>query len=313
MNMKKTALSAAILGVIGSAGMALPTAASAASLLSDGTWELTIMITPNTTSYDYPASCDAAGGSGTYCTTSTAFDVGTKKGWNTSFTFGSTPGSASVGALNNGTNVVVTNDFSGYYPGLGPGTYGTADATQTDFGRLVFDVTGGNGDISTGASGSFQVDSFFATAGGTFAQFINGATGFSGNVDDTGIMTLGIDNRFGAIDGPSGGVVGPWNVEPGGTAPLTFTTGSMPDSAGAGTISGTTCAAATGGGFDCVLVSYGAVGSAWGTFTGNPYYEVWDIHLSQLSAPAIPIPAAVWLFGSGLLGLVGVARRKKVS
>ena len=27
---------------------------------------------------------------------------------------------------------------------------------------------------------------------------------------------------------------------------------------------------------------------------------------------AVPVPAAVWLFGSGLLGLVGVARRKKV-
>jgi hypothetical protein len=27
--------------------------------------------------------------------------------------------------------------------------------------------------------------------------------------------------------------------------------------------------------------------------------------------PEIPVPAAVWLFGSGLLGLVGVARRKK--
>jgi hypothetical protein len=27
--------------------------------------------------------------------------------------------------------------------------------------------------------------------------------------------------------------------------------------------------------------------------------------------PTVPVPAAVWLFGSGLLGLVGVARRKK--
>ena len=26
---------------------------------------------------------------------------------------------------------------------------------------------------------------------------------------------------------------------------------------------------------------------------------------------AVPVPAAIWLFGSGLLGLVGVARRKK--
>ena len=28
---------------------------------------------------------------------------------------------------------------------------------------------------------------------------------------------------------------------------------------------------------------------------------------------AVPVPAAVWLFGSGLLGLIGVARRKKVA
>ena len=28
--------------------------------------------------------------------------------------------------------------------------------------------------------------------------------------------------------------------------------------------------------------------------------------------PAVPIPAAAWLFGSGLLGLIGIARRKKV-
>ena len=29
--------------------------------------------------------------------------------------------------------------------------------------------------------------------------------------------------------------------------------------------------------------------------------------------PAFPVPAAVWLFGSGLLGLVGVARRRKAA
>ena len=31
----------------------------------------------------------------------------------------------------------------------------------------------------------------------------------------------------------------------------------------------------------------------------------------SLSVNAVPIPAAVWLFGSGLIGLIGVARRKK--
>jgi hypothetical protein len=28
---------------------------------------------------------------------------------------------------------------------------------------------------------------------------------------------------------------------------------------------------------------------------------------------AVPLPATVWLFGSGLLGLIGMARRKKVA
>jgi len=31
------------------------------------------------------------------------------------------------------------------------------------------------------------------------------------------------------------------------------------------------------------------------------------------SLAAVPIPAAVWLFGSGLLGLIGMARRKKAA
>lgn len=32
---------------------------------------------------------------------------------------------------------------------------------------------------------------------------------------------------------------------------------------------------------------------------------------SSSSTTLVPVPAAVWLFGSGLLGLVGIARRKK--
>ncbi len=33
----------------------------------------------------------------------------------------------------------------------------------------------------------------------------------------------------------------------------------------------------------------------------------------NFSFTAVPVPAAVWLFGSGLLGLFGIARRKKLA
>jgi hypothetical protein len=33
----------------------------------------------------------------------------------------------------------------------------------------------------------------------------------------------------------------------------------------------------------------------------------------EINTSVVPVPAAVWLFGSGLLGLVGVARRKKAA
>jgi len=37
----------------------------------------------------------------------------------------------------------------------------------------------------------------------------------------------------------------------------------------------------------------------------------WAVHAGDVGASAVPVPTAVWLFGSGLLGLIGVARRKK--
>lgn len=41
----------------------------------------------------------------------------------------------------------------------------------------------------------------------------------------------------------------------------------------------------------------------------NPALESSSI---TVEASVVPVPAAVWLFGSGILGLIGVARRKKV-
>jgi len=36
-----------------------------------------------------------------------------------------------------------------------------------------------------------------------------------------------------------------------------------------------------------------------------------SLHLVSIAPSSVPVPAAVWLFGSGLLGLIGVARRNK--
>ncbi|MFK5947574.1 MAG: VPLPA-CTERM sorting domain-containing protein [Methylococcales bacterium] len=48
------------------------------------------------------------------------------------------------------------------------------------------------------------------------------------------------------------------------------------------------------------------------TFTGfNPNFDITTITITSGPHPPIPVPAAVWLFGSGLLGLTTLARRKK--
>jgi len=58
-----------------------------------------------------------------------------------------------------------------------------------------------------------------------------------------------------------------------------------------------------------------------GTLTGNgfdPTDATWTFsttsidsyNMSVQTVAVVPVPAAVWLFGSGLIGLVGVARRK---
>ena len=47
-------------------------------------------------------------------------------------------------------------------------------------------------------------------------------------------------------------------------------------------------------------------GNSYAIEFGSVTGEVYGVDLAP-----IPVPAAVWLFGSGLIGLVGVARRKK--
>ncbi|MDX2504381.1 MAG: VPLPA-CTERM sorting domain-containing protein [Gammaproteobacteria bacterium] len=58
----------------------------------------------------------------------------------------------------------------------------------------------------------------------------------------------------------------------------------------------------TGAGFD-------ATQGTW-EFSGQTASDV-TFSWSSSNNTVVPVPAAVWLFGSGLIGLIGVARRKK--
>jgi hypothetical protein len=70
--------------------------------------------------------------------------------------------------------------------------------------------------------------------------------------------------------------------------------------------------------FDCPETGGGActgnsLGMAAGPFPGQkPQFVGTTADDFPVSGSPVPVPAAVWLFGSGLVGLVGVARRKKV-
>ena len=54
-------------------------------------------------------------------------------------------------------------------------------------------------------------------------------------------------------------------------------------------------------------LEFGVNSAATGYTMSGVYYD----NFSLAGTPAVPVPAAVWLFGSGLLGLIGVARRRK--
>ena len=45
-------------------------------------------------------------------------------------------------------------------------------------------------------------------------------------------------------------------------------------------------------------------------FLGDRDYNDLVVRVSGVSHMAVPVPAAVWLFGSGLLGLLTIARRR---
>ena len=51
-------------------------------------------------------------------------------------------------------------------------------------------------------------------------------------------------------------------------------------------------------------------GNGYDTTSATWSFSANNASFYSMSVAAVPVPAAVWLFGSGLIGLIGVARRK---
>jgi hypothetical protein len=194
-----------------------------------------------------------------------------------------------------------------------PGTFGSGIAGDTVMGIMNFTMSGGTMSVT-----SYSQDSYLDTAGGTFALDVVGGTGsMTGSIDGSGGMSFTPTGRWGIAAGYATSLGHlEWNRESvaNPTAGLykSFTTGTSTNlnkgATPAYSQTGSALADAGAGMWTGTLVSVGNIGSTWGAFNKQQYTELWDI---KITASAVPVPAAVWMFGSGLLGLVGVARRRK--
>ena len=204
------------------------------------------------------------------------------------------------------------------------GGFGSGIVGDGLMGVIGFTKSGGSYSVT-----SYSQDSYLATTGGTF--YLQDQDGGDGNSDGA-LMGLTINDTTGAMtfdptgrDGIAAKFAGslglqPWNVDDGSDGGGTglwdvFTTGSNtnrnqgPFTPGF-TVTGSNLVDAAGGTWTGTLVSAGNIGGSWGDFNMTQYSEVFDITIKSATT-VIPVPAAVWLFGSGLIGLVGVARRRK--
>ena len=219
-----------------------------------------------------------------------------------------------IGGASMGANAALTSTNTLNFTQGGQGTtacnYGTTPPCAKN-GYNITDIVGSYFTMDTNGSGTIEIAEknpigsnngivlgTTQLASGSHSGSVNGSE--SPNIDNpweffggTGMhQTISSTLVNGAFD------LSGWNVTWNGIA-------SIPLVGNATIICDGNNEAACGIGSTYVVDGAYHVGGAGFTTVG------YTVHLEGTVAAAIPVPAAVWLFGSGLLGLAGVARRKR--
>jgi hypothetical protein len=202
--------------------------------------------------------------------------------------------------------------------------------------------------ISAGASQAAYQD--IAVNGGFETGDFTGWTQFPGSLGTAGqtIVTPGNGSTFAANlnePNPAANIIKQANLRPGEWTPgqaidISF---DYKGSAGAGgVLFAELFMELTGGGVgpgSGILAVIANPSASWQTFTASSVagpdtsggvtlqlnvtcgadpgcfseFQIDNVTISADLPSAVPVPAAVWLFGSGLVGLIGIARRKKAA
>ena len=213
-------------------------------------------------------------------------------------------------AMHDGVHIGTVQTASGSHSGApfgAPGYSGTnfVQMDQTSMGAPIY-VSAAD---PSGADGGTQNTTAAYVASTTEAPGVDEPWNFFGNtgmhyLNSAATVLSGAGTNSQTLDFSGWGVT--WN----GIPAITMASGAH--SGGTDGVATITCGDASCSQSSTFALDYYAtvpLGDPSG-FGGVMYALHLEGHVGG-TVSAVPVPAAVWLFGSGLLGLVGVARRKK--